>query len=439
MTPAAVRGPLRRVGGFPPSGRTGRTTGLRGHALGLLLPALLALADALLVNGLRPGPALWSSLAAALALLVRRRWPEAVLGVSLLGMYVGYIWFAPMIALYTVAARRAGNAGVVAGALGLALAHYLPYPLGDFTPTADRADLLDMLDSCALGAGAAVFGRWARMRRELRARLRDLTESRHREAELRAERAVSTERVRLAREMHNVVAHQVSLISLQAGALQMTCADDASRSRAGTVRDLAVKTLQELRHMVGALRSGGGTGAGLAPQPRLADLPRLTAGSGLRVTLELAAGDAADGGVGGDAAGDPPPAVRTWPEAVERAAYRTVQEALTNVRKHAPGAEVRVEVRARQPGTPHERLMVAVRNGPAARDATPPRQPPSLEGGHGLLGLRERALLLGGTFAAHPTEDGGFLVDAAFPVSGEPGRPLVASRAPGPDGGRPGR
>ncbi|MFI9024081.1 sensor histidine kinase [Streptomyces sp. NPDC053560] len=372
-----------------------------------VLPVALGLLDAFLVNGTEPGLPLWLSLASALVLLVRHRCPEAALVVSLLGMYIGYIWFAPMIALCTLAARRASTTVVVAGALALALAHYLPYPLGDWTPADGRQSVLDVLDSCVLGAGAAVFGRWARMRSQLRDRVRDLTESRHREAELRAERAVTTERARLAREMHDVVAHQVSLISLQAGALQVTCRDDASRERAGTVRDLAVKTLEELRHMVGALRSGGGTGAGLAPQPRLADLPRLAAQSGLPVALDL-------DGVLGDAPGTH---ARTWPEAVERAAYRTVQEALTNVRKHAPGAEVRVTAEVRDPGTAGEQLTVDVRNGPAA-PAAAPEEPghPLPEGGHGLLGLRERALLLGGTFAAHPTGDGGFLVSAGFPT-----------------------
>jgi signal transduction histidine kinase len=98
---------------------------------------------------------------------------------------------------------------------------------------------------------------------------------------------------------------------------------------------------------------------------------------------------------------------RRWPESIERAVYRTVQEALTNVSKHAPGAPVSVRI------TPcDEGLQVAVRNGPSA---TPP--PPSdLPGGrHGLLGLRERAELLGGVVHAAPTDDGGFLVDASFP------------------------
>ncbi|POX36038.1 two-component sensor histidine kinase, partial [Streptomyces sp. Ru73] len=161
-------------------------------------------------------------------------------------------------------------------------------------------------------------------------------------------------------------------------------------------------TLEELRHMVGILRAAGGTPRGtpdgaapaeLAPQPDLAELPRLIEMSALDVTYE--------NGVDGDV-----PTDRT----VERAAFRTVQEALTNVRKHAPGARVRVRVAPRQ-----EReagLLVEVRNGPPDAGADTPQLP---GGGHGLVGLRERAQSLGGTLEARPTPDGGFVVRAEFP------------------------
>ena len=124
-------------------------------------------------------------------------------------------------------------------------------------------------------------------------------------------------------------------------------------------------TLTELRHMVGVLRTSGGPPLDLAPQPRLADITALVAGSGHQARVDL------DGAAAG-----------AWPDAVQRVAYRTVQEALTNITKHAPGARVTVQV------TPWQRgLRVAVRNGP------PPGRPtPGLPGGgHGLIGLRERA------------------------------------------------
>ncbi|MEW2222529.1 histidine kinase [Streptomyces sp. NPDC006990] len=413
MSPATRLAP-----GFAPAHRQAAgAAAAHRHVLGLLLPVALGLLDAFLVNGVRPGSELGVSVTAALALLLRRRLPVTVLAVTLPGMYIGYIWFAPMIALYTVASRRSSNALAVAGAVALALAHYIPHPLGGFVPTADRQGLLDMLDSCVQGAAPAVFGRWTRTRRQLDERVQELTESRHREAELLAERVVATEREQLAREMHDVVAHQVSLISVQAGALQMTCCQDSSRDLARTVRELAVRTLTELRHMVGTLRAGRSAGSGSAAPPRLADLPALTEESGLEVTLDLPGSHGDGGGRSGSAGqdaddqdgGSVPRAV--FPDAVERAAYRTVQEALTNVRKHAPGAHVRVTVRVCDSGTADARLTVAVRNSPPT---APTRTQTYPEGGHGLLGLRERALLLGGACHAGPTADGGFLLTAAF-------------------------
>ncbi len=191
--------------------------------------------------------------------------------------------------------------------------------------------------------------------------------------------------------MHDVVAHQVSLISLQAGAVQISTEDARAREGARTIRELSVRTLDELRHMVGILRAAGADTEELTPQPRLSDLPRLIGVSALDVTFE----DACD-----------PAAERS--EAVERAAFRTVQEALTNVRKHAPGAKVWVRVDEDEAG-----LRVEVRNGPADAAVPAPELP---GGGHGLVGLRERAQSLGGTLEAHTTPEGGFVVQALFPA-----------------------
>ena len=147
--------------------------------------------------------------------------------------------------------------------------------------------------------------------------------------------------------------------------------------------------------MVGVLRAAGGDGRELSPQPTLADLPRLVAASGLDAVLDTVPRQS-------------PPA---WPEPVERAAYRTVQESLTNIRKYAPGASVSVRVRA-----DGGRLQVEVRNGPAAPGAEPLVLP---SGGHGLVGLRERAQQLGGSLLARPTSEGGYLVSAVLPLRPE--------------------
>ncbi|MFJ4666449.1 sensor histidine kinase [Kitasatospora purpeofusca] len=356
----------------------------------ILLPAVYSLVDAALVAR---GAPLWQTLLsvlASVALLWRRRFPVTVLLLTMPGSYLDDIWLAPITAVYTVAAERPHSRVVIPCASLFALVEFFHWPLSEqsFEPTRDTA--LYAIQSVMLAAGPAATGLLSRTRRELAARLDELTRGQARESRLLADRVLSEERGRLAREMHDVVSHQVSLISIQAGALQVSTTDPAASGAAATIRELSVRTLEELRQMVGVLRAGGPrTGAPLAPQPRLADLPRLIEESGLAADTELAPGD------------------RPWPEAVERAAYRTVQEALTNITKYAPQAAVHVRIRARG-----RRLRVEVRN-----DAPPVRPERILPGGgHGLVGLRERAQLLGGSLDAGPTADGGFEVRADLPA-----------------------
>ncbi|MFD4027487.1 sensor histidine kinase [Streptomyces sp. NPDC058576] len=353
------------------------------------LPVGVAALDGLVVNAVQAGPVLWGALAAAGALVLRRRQPELALAAGIPGLYLGHLAFAPLIALYFLAAHRRSAVPGAVGAVLVALAQFLPVPIGDITLLRlDHDTVLDTLDSCAFGAGAFVLGRSARQRRE---RLREITQSREREHRLLERHTLATERARLAREMHDVVAHKVSLISLQAGVIQVAEPDaPAVREAAGTIRDLSVDTLTELQHLVGVLRADGDTTRDLAPQPRIADLRRLVEESALPVELHL-----------GDLPGP-------LPEAVERAVYRTVQEALTNVRKHAPGAGAEVWV-----GLVAGRLRVEVRNTAPDEAAAPPGLP---AGGMGLVGLRERAHLLGGSFASARLPGGGFLVRAEFPA-----------------------
>ncbi|GHF17492.1 two-component sensor histidine kinase [Streptomyces morookaense] len=355
----------------------------------VVAPMLFATADALLVNGTTPSLALWLSLLAAVALLWRRRFPVTVFLATLPGLHIGYIWFAPLIALYTIAVRRPDRRLLLVAGLLLAVAHFVPYPASQWG--SGRQIGLSAADALVNAATPIALGLLVRTRRELADRLDELTRSRAREDRLLADQVLATERARLAREMHDVVAHQVSLISLQAGAVQVSTDDSRARAGAGTIRELSVRTLDELRHMVGILRAAGADTEELTPQPRLADLPRLIELSALDVAFEDVTG---------------PDALRS--EAVERAAFRTVQEALTNVRKHAPGSKVRVRV-AEERG---RGLLVEVRNGPADSAVPAPGLP---GGGHGLVGLRERAQSLGGTLEAHGTEEGGFVVRARFP------------------------
>ncbi|WP_371480352.1 sensor histidine kinase [Kitasatospora sp. NBC_00315] len=386
--------------GARPAAAGRRRARLTAPWLMLLLPVLFSLVDAALVaknaswweNGL--------SVLAAAALLLRRRVPVLVLLLTLPGSFLDYIWIAPVTAVYSVAAHRARVGVSALWATVFALVEFFHWPLADHPLALDRDNALYAIQCVMLAAGPAALGLLARTRRELAARLDELTRGQERESRLLAERVLTSERGRLAREMHDVVSHQVSLISIQAGALQVSSGDPAAVATARTIRELSVRTLEELRQMVGVLRAAGARGdVPLAPQPRLADLGRLIEESGLAAESEIRADD------------------RLWPEAVERAAYRTVQEALTNVTKYAPEAPVRVRVTA-----VGARLRVEVRNGP------PPDRPeaPGPEvtgertlpgGGHGLVGLRERAQLLGGTLTAGPTGEGGFEVRADLPAT----------------------
>ena len=238
----------------------------------------------------------------------------------------------------------------------------------------------------AMAAAPLAFGRLVRARRELAAQLTELIDAQEDQRRLHEHSVLYRERAQLAREMHDVVSHQVSLIAVEAGALQVVTADDNSRESARSIRRLAVSTLDELRHMVGVLRASGTEANGLSPQPTAQDLPQLVASSGLAVTLS------------GELPEDLSPAVA-------RAVYRTTQEALTKARKHAPGASVGVTVDTEGRG-----LRLQIINGRPTRVAL------DLPGSKvGLLGLRERAETLSGSLDAAPTAAGGYSVTLAVP------------------------
>jgi signal transduction histidine kinase len=234
------------------------------------------------------------------------------------------------------------------------------------------------------------IGIYVRTRAQLLAALRERAERAEAEQELLARDAVLTERTRIAREMHDAVGHRVSLMVLQAGAIEMAARDpERVEQLAGQAQTAGRQALDELRQMVGVLRAGEADDAPLAPQPGLSALPQLIDESrqaGLAVVLT----DLPD-----DAPLDP---------AVSRAAYRIVQEALTNAGKHAPGAAVSVAVE-RSAGE----LVVRVVNGPGSAVEGAPG------GGYGLVGLGERVRTLGGRLTAEPRLDGGFSVEAALP------------------------
>lgn len=236
-----------------------------------------------------------------------------------------------------------------------------------------------------------------------------LDEERRTSAAEHERRLVAEERTRIARELHDVVAHSMSIIQVQATSApyRLSGLDDAAKAEFGEIAASARAAMGEMRELLTVLRDPG-TDAETAPQPTLAQLPELVASverAGVPVVLEVAPG-LLDGGL------------------AAATAYRMVQESLSNVLRHAPGAPTVVTLR-RVDGD-RAALDLTVRNGPSP-NAPPAAAPPAASPapgsgpGHGLVGMRERARLVGGRIDSGPTADGGFEVHAVLPLVG--GRP----------------
>ncbi|MFC3998936.1 sensor histidine kinase [Nocardiopsis sediminis] len=286
---------------------------------------------------------------------------------------------------------------------GLALAVYVVVA-GVLTTPAGGSVLYSALGAMAPVLGGTVVSLSGRLRRARRDRIAQEA----RERELLAERTRIEERRRLAAEMHDAVTHQVSLMVLQAGALGVATADPRVRAAADDIRSAGSRAIAELRDIIGVLRDDRAAlpaehpdappAAGAPdPVPDVADLVAQSRSVGLPVELA----------VSGDPGGMAPH--------VARAVHRIVQEALTNVRKHAPGAATRVDLRYRTDG-----VLVGVASGPAAADPDPLLAAGG--SGAGLAGLRQRVELLGGTLNAEPTSGGGFQVNAILPNDTTPER-----------------
>ncbi|MGC9539740.1 histidine kinase [Streptomyces sp. UG1] len=353
----------------------------------------LAAADTLRNEDLPQGYAAFDQVLGALAcaaVWLRRRWP---VGLAVAMIPIGFV------------SNTAGGAGVVAL---FTLAVHRPFRYVAWVALADVAlipvffwlrpdpDVPYFWASVfgVLLTGAIVgWGMFVRSKRQLMLSLRDRARRAETEARLRAEQAQRLAREAIAREMHDVLAHRLTLLSVHAGALEFR--PDAPREEihraAGVIRESAHEALQDLREIIGVLRAGDTDDSG-RPQPTLAALEALVTESreaGMKVTLDQRVTD--------------PAAV---PASVGRTAYRIAQEGLTNARKHAPGTEVTVTVT----GAPGEGLSVSVRN-PA-----PEGEVPAVPGsGQGLIGLTERATLAGGTLEHGPPADGGFEVRGRLP------------------------
>jgi signal transduction histidine kinase len=322
------------------------------------------------------------------ALYWRRRQPLAALAVVLVAMAVslalGYedLSGIAIILLYSLA-RHVGSDRLALVAIGAVVVFVVVAGLVGGLPTAG----IWLPVSVALLAWSV--GRWIRLRS-----LRAAASERERTAEVR--RAAAEERARIARELHDVVAHRVSLMTVQAGAAKTVLNRDPDRARTAMqeVEDAGRQALGELRHLLDVLRPDTDADS-LGPQPGLTDLPCLVqrmAEAGLDVSLTT------DG------------APVRLPTQVDLSAFRIVQEALTNVLRHAgPGTPTEVRISAVTDRTGNDCVNIEVLNrGP--RITTMPAA------GHGIAGMRERATLLGGHLDAAPNPQGGFQVVASLPM-----------------------
>ncbi|MFE6069311.1 sensor histidine kinase [Streptomyces sp. NPDC056525] len=357
------------------------------------------------VEYLLPPAEAWELLAAALTalpLVLRRRFPLTVywvvMGATVL-LHQGQVaadattvtFASGLVAAYSAAMysphRTAVMVSLVAGVVLYAVFPLVPDVDEGFVP------LLVLLPIALASHGVHL---WRQRERALRA---------EREAELR--RAVEAERSRIARELHDVVTHNVSMMTIQAGAARtvLAASPDLAREAMLAVEAAGRTAMSELRHVMGLLTMAAdgpdpAADVDLAPQPGLDRLTELTdrvraSGVPVEVTVE----------------GEPV----ALTAGVDLAAYRVVQEALTNVVKHAPGARVSVTV-AYEPKLLRVEVSDTGAPGPGtSRERGPERRAPLPGGGHGLLGLRERLAVYGGTLRAGRGPDGGFEVRAVIP------------------------
>ena len=343
----------------------------------------------------RPTAALTLVAVACLALAWRRRYPVTVLAVSttavavysLLGYVNGAALLAPILALYAVATQVSVRRTVVAAAATLAVlmaATAANNPLGHF---GGGFDIIPFMVAAAVFAGIAVANRRAYV-----ASIRD-------RAEQDARRQVDEERLRIARELHDVVAHTMATINVQAGvaAHVLPTQPEAVAEALQAIKTASKEGLRELRAILNVLRQADDTDS-VQPAPGLAQLDALVEGArraGLPITLAVA--------------GEPFP----LPAAVDLAAYRIVQESLTNVIRHAGPADAAVSLR-------YHRDEIAIDVTDTGHGPTAGSAPGAVGGtaGHGQAGMRERAAAVGGTVQTGPRPGGGYHVTARLPVHG---------------------
>lgn len=345
-----------------------------------------------------------AALATTLPLLLHRRFPDAVLLLAT----AAYLWYlaldtqqisgpslAVYVALFSVGAFSRSRWKNATRLLSIgAIVAYIVLHVAGVAATIGSDVILVLIASVSynlfISGAAVVMGNWYRQREvyehELDRRARQL----ERNQLERERRVVHDERVRIARELHDVVAHHVSVMGIQAGAARTVLDESPARAREllASIEESSRRAVDEMRRLLSALRDDGTADSADRP-PRLGELDRLIASArdtGIDATIEIH----------GDARTD-------LPETVELSAYRIVQEAVTNVIRHASAPTLRVDVTYAA-----DAIDLRIENdGPVSRAST---------AGRGLVGMRERAALFGGTLDAGPIPAGGFLVRAHLPI-----------------------
>lgn len=371
----------------------------RRHALVLdaavpVLVAAVILVGTLVHGGVsaRPLPVA-VGLAAAASLWARRRAPGWTLAIS--GALVAVLLhvdgsagtvavLAPAVALYSLAVTR-GRAQQLVGAVAAVAAVILADALHSGRPT-----VLQTLGHVALVAVPLLAAEAMRTHRSYLSVLQERLELAERTREQESQRRAEQERMRIARELHDIVAHTLTTINVQAGAAAERLGAGDPRNALETIEDASHAAIGELRAILGVLRDGEQSAAPRTPSPgvdSVAELVQRAGESGLEVGLEVG--------------GERPTRLS---DAVSLAAYRIVQESLTNARRHAAGATVRVSL-----SFDSAHLSLAVENGPGAQAGSNGTVP-----GVGIVGMRERVSAIGGTLRAGPI-DRGFRVQAELP------------------------
>lgn len=373
----------------------------KAWVIDLLLGVAVTLVIALVISadqgGRQPADAVAYLFAFAFGalMLLRRRFPVEVLVVTMLLLFSYYILGYPAIglavpvaaALYSAAERAHVTAAIVVSLLLISVSTYFRLRDGE-----SAAYLLgyELVWTVALLAAAIALGDSARARRDLRSEQARTAWLIAQEHAYRAERRVQAERVRMARDLHDVIGHSIAVISLHAAVAHEALGDNDEevRQALGHIRAASSETLRELRATVKMLRSPDG-----APTDRAANsLANLTTlvdhatASGLHVDLRRTG------------------AIDRLPDAVDATAYRIIQEALTNVLRHAGATRVALHI-----AVDAEALRLQIADNGSAGSGAP-------TWGNGIAGMTERARLLGGTLTAQPQPAGGFVVRATLPL-----------------------